>query len=86
MTKNENRSENSFTQRVLGAVDLAIDFATLGEYGLEPSPADGRGRERRGRKTGWEALTTARRGGCAEPAAGRCDEGLRRRPDHAGRR
>ena len=25
----------SLSQRVLGAVDLAIEFATLGEYGLE---------------------------------------------------
>ena len=63
MTKSENC--NSFAQRVLGAVDLAIDFATLGEYGLVPLPADGHGRERRGRKTAWEALATARRGGCA---------------------
>ena len=63
MTKSE--SCNSFAQRLLGAVDLTIDFATLGEYGLEPLPADGHGRERRGRKTAWEALATARRGGCA---------------------
>jgi hypothetical protein len=62
----KNQNCKSPAQRLLGAVDLAIDFATLGEYGLEPSPVDGPGRERRGRKTGWEALTTARRGGCAE--------------------
>lgn len=67
MRKNQNC--NSPAQRLLGAVDLAIDFATLGEYGLEPSPVDGPSRERRGRKTGWEALTTARRGGCAPAAA-----------------
>ncbi len=47
-------------QRVLGAVDLAIDFATLGEYGLEPVPADGSCRERPGHATGWEALATVR--------------------------
>ena len=41
-------------QRILGAIDLAIDFATLGEYGLEPlpaqagGPADGPCRERPG--------------------------------------
>ncbi len=85
MTKNENRSENSFAQRILGAVDLAIDFATLGEYGLEPSSADGRGRERRGHGTAWEALTTARRGGCAEIASARCDR-VRGRAGLAGRR
>jgi hypothetical protein len=69
MTMNE--SSNAFAQRLLGAVDLAIDFATLGEYGLEPSPADGPVRERRGRRTAWEALTAARRGGCPRTTAGR---------------
>ncbi|MGH2986467.1 MAG: hypothetical protein ACRDLO_07260 [Solirubrobacterales bacterium] len=69
MRKNQNCK--SPAQRLLGAVDLAIDFATLGEYGLEPSPVDGPSRERRGRKTAWEALTTARRGGCAAGAARR---------------
>jgi hypothetical protein len=68
MTTTEN--ENGFAQRFLGAVDLAIDFATLGEYGLEPLPADGQGRERRGPRTAWEALATARRGGC-EAGSGR---------------
>ena len=61
-------------QRILGAVDLAIDFATLGEYGLEHlpaqvpgqagSPADGPRRERPGQLTGWEAFAKARRGDC----------------------
>jgi hypothetical protein len=55
---------NSIAQRMLGAVDLAVDFATLGEYGLEPLPADGPCRERPGHVTGWEALTRARRGRC----------------------
>jgi hypothetical protein len=64
----------SLAQRVLGAVDLAIDFATLGEYGLETWPeetgclADGSCRERRGHTTAWEALPVARprgRGPCA---------------------
>lgn len=61
-------------QRLLGAVDLAIDVATLGEYGLEHLPAhagssaDGPCRERRGHPTAWEALATARRRGCAEPS------------------
>lgn len=77
-------------QRVLGAVDLAIDVATLGEYGLEPCPADEPCRERPGRKTGWEALTTARpRGGCGQPGTlCACDpagpQALRARPALAG--
>jgi hypothetical protein len=49
-------------QRLLGAIDLAIDFATLGEYGL--APADGPCRERPGLTTGWEAFAKARRGDC----------------------
>ena len=54
-------------QRVLSAIDLAIDFATLGEYGLEPLAvtADGPCRERPGHQsTGWEAFAKARRGDC----------------------
>ena len=56
-------------QRIISGVDLVIDFATLGEYGLEPIPADGP-RERPGhapssrRAAGWEAFATARRGAC----------------------
>jgi hypothetical protein len=48
--------------RLLGAVDLAIDVATLGEYGLETLP-DAAECELTGH--GWEALAPARRGGCA---------------------
>jgi hypothetical protein len=61
----EHKSKR-FSQRVLGAVDLAIDFATLGEYGLETWPeetgclADGSCRERRGHTTAREALATTR--------------------------
>jgi hypothetical protein len=62
-----DHSNTSFAQRVLGAVDLAIDFATLGEYGLQTWPeetgclADGSRRERRGRTaTAWEALPATR--------------------------
>jgi hypothetical protein len=56
-------------QKLLGGVDLAIDLATLGSYGLEPLPADGPCRElsdRRPthRRSGREALPTARRGAC----------------------
>lgn len=46
-----------------GAIDLLVDFATLGEYGLEPLPADGRC-ELDGQRAGWEALATSRRGSC----------------------
>jgi hypothetical protein len=56
--------KTSFAQRALGAIDLAIEFATLGEYGLEPLPADGPCRERVGHSAGWEALATARPRGC----------------------
>jgi len=56
-------------QKLLAAVDLTIDLATLGEYGLEPLPADGPCREHAQRRptlrrSGWEALPTARRGAC----------------------
>jgi hypothetical protein len=57
-------------QRTLSGVDLAIDFATLGEYGLVPVSADGSCRERADRRSrtnrrpGWEALATTRRGAC----------------------
>ena len=57
-------------QRTVSGVDLAIDFATLGEYGLEPLPADGSCRARADRRSkpsrrpGWEVLATTRRGAC----------------------
>ena len=64
-------NQNSFARRLLDGVDLAIDFATLGEYGLEPLSEAARGdadehcRERPGRTAGWEALARARsRGVC----------------------
>jgi hypothetical protein len=55
------------------ALDLVIEFATLGEYGLEELPEDGPGCEGSGRTHGvparsrdswhggWEALAPARR-------------------------
>jgi hypothetical protein len=50
------------TDRIADAVDLAIDFATLGEYGLEPvdqrthRPCEGRRRSATPRSTGaWSA-------------------------------
>ena len=43
------------------AVDLAIDFATLGEYGLEPvdepPPCERRARSRREAAFAWPART-----------------------------
>jgi hypothetical protein len=68
--KIKRRNRACVEQRILGAIDLAIDFATLGEYGLEPlstspgTPADGPCRERSGQPTGWEAFAKARRGDC----------------------
>jgi hypothetical protein len=63
----------SFAQRVLGVVDIAIDFATLGEYGLEPLPADGPACERTG-DAGWEALAWPAAGSRRPLRRGRCDE------------
>jgi hypothetical protein len=63
--------QHDFGRQVIDGVDLMIDFATLGEYGLEPRSADGPCRERAGRRSrpdrrpGWEALAMARRGACA---------------------
>lgn len=66
--------KRGISQKVLGGVDLAIDLATLGSYGLEPLPADGPCREqveRRPtlRRSSWEALPTARRGACGHRAS-----------------
>ncbi len=63
------RTGTGLGQKLLGAVDLAIDLATLGEYGLEPLAADGPCRERADcrptlRHTGWEALPAAHRAAC----------------------
>ena len=65
-------------QKFLGAVDLAIDLATLGSYGLEPLPADGPCREQvehrlTRRRSSWEALPTARRGACGHPVSSPVD-------------
>jgi hypothetical protein len=54
-------SRKNVSYRVADAVDLAIDFATLGEYGLEevaqrPLPCEARRRGGRPRSTGaWNA-------------------------------
>lgn len=64
---------NNLKERVTDAVDLMIDFTTLGEYGLEtPATAakacapEASGRcEQDGLRAGWEAVATSRRGSCA---------------------
>jgi hypothetical protein len=50
-------SKQTFAGRLTDTVDLLIDFATLGEYGLEPvdrpvSPCEGRRRSGSPRSTG----------------------------------
>jgi hypothetical protein len=66
------KGRTSFAQRVAGAVDFVIDFATLGEYGLEPLPADGPACERAG-DAGWEALARSTAGSGLPSRRGRCD-------------
>ena len=57
-------TKTSATDRIADAVDLAIDFATLGEYGLEPvdpSPKPCQSRRRIGTmrsKGSWNAAIT----------------------------
>jgi len=54
-------TRKTFSGRVVNAVDLTIDFATLGEYGLEPvetrpAPCQMRRRGTSTRSTGaWQA-------------------------------
>jgi hypothetical protein len=54
-------TRKTFSARATDAVDLVIDFATLGEYGLEPverpqRPCEGRRRAGARRSTGsWSA-------------------------------
>ena len=61
---------NDLGQRVVDGVDLVIDFATLGEYGLEPTRAEGSTRRRTDRhprpdrRPGWEAPARAPRSAC----------------------
>ena len=53
--------KTSVPDHLADALDLAIDFATLGEYGLEPverpvRPCEGRSRATRRRSTGsWSS-------------------------------
>jgi hypothetical protein len=61
---------NDLGQRVVDGVDLVIDFATLGEYGLEETRAEGSVRQRTDRRPrsdrrpGWEAPARAPRSAC----------------------
>lgn len=55
-------TKKTSSDRIADAIDLAIDFATLGEYGLEPvsqptsRPCEGRRRAGAPRSTGsWSA-------------------------------
>ena len=63
-----SKLREQLTDRAAGAVDLLIDYATLGEYGLEPVSASGagacEGAAAAGAADGWEAFGRARRGGC----------------------
>jgi hypothetical protein len=65
----------SLLERIVSGVDLMIDLATLGEYGLaQPLPAEGPRCEASGHAPGWEAPTAlgTRRGSC-----GRSDRAVR---------
>src|SRR5215208_1145829 len=61
---------NDLGQRIVDGVDLVIDFATLGEYGLEPIRAAGSIRRRTDRhprpdrRPGWEAPARTPRSAC----------------------
>lgn len=50
--------------RFASGLDLLIDFATLGEYGLEPVDGADLGCGRIGCESGWEAFAPGRLRGC----------------------
>ncbi len=56
-------TKTNLTARLADAVDLLIDFATLGEYGLEPAGRPSQGCESRHRPHAAQAA--ARDGGSA---------------------
>jgi hypothetical protein len=56
-------SKTSIAARLTDAVDLLIDFATLGEYGLEPVGRTAPSCETRRRDTAAQAVSTRRRAG-----------------------
>ena len=59
-------SKTTFTGRLTDAVDLLIDFATLGEYGLEPvagsATCEARRRSHRSRPPAWARAGSRARG------------------------
>ena len=88
-----SHGRTNFDQRIVSGVDLAIDFATLGEYGLVPLTAAGSCREptdrrsRPSRRPGWEALATIRRGACGTSPKPPREPGIEWRfPGNASRR
>lgn len=65
---------NRISARLLDGVDLVVDLATLGEYGLEVACESDTGAGRTGCGSGWEALAPRRGRGCDSPAPTRlCD-------------
>lgn len=64
--------QNNLAGRMAGALDLLVDFATLGEYGLEAASPDGRC-EQDGQRAAWEALAAPRRGSCRPAARARVE-------------
>jgi hypothetical protein len=80
---------NDLGQRVVDGVDLVIDFATLGEYGLEPTRAEGSARQRTDRRPrpdrrpGWEAPARAPRSACGASTR-HVASLLKRKPDRHG--
>ena len=65
------KTKTSMGQRLLGAVDLAIDVATLGEYGLQTTTTESTCRERSDHMSDWEAFVAKHRvrtRGCAARA------------------
>jgi hypothetical protein len=77
---------NDLGQRVVDGVDLVIDFATLGEYGLEANRAEGPARQRTDRRPrpdrrpGWEAPARAPRSACGAATRSPATS-MRRQPD-----
>jgi hypothetical protein len=66
-------TRKTFSSRIADAIDLTIDFATLGEYGLEPVGRTARACEARQRQ---RAAPMGRPGVTEEPAATYSPRGL----------